>query len=84
MRAWLKRYWGLLVGGLAVIFGLIVAILVSWRPRPPKVPERPSTPEVVIPKPDPINTTPADDYNRTKTKPTDVDDVATSINGRYK
>jgi hypothetical protein len=83
MSAWLKKYWGLLVGGLAVIFGLIVAILVPWRPRP-KPPARPTTPEVVIPKPDPINTTPADDYDKTKTKPADVDDVADSINGRYR
>jgi hypothetical protein len=84
MSAWLKKYWGLLVAGLVVIAGLIVAILVPWRRPKPVVPERPTTPDVVIPKVEPIHTTPADDYDRTKTKPADVDDVATSINGRYK
>jgi hypothetical protein len=47
--------------------------------------EVPTLPDVKIPTPPPITTTPADDYQRSKTPPkTDGDAVADDINGRYR
>ena len=80
MRSWLKKYWALAAGGIALIFGLVAAVLTLGQVRP-RAPKRPKTPDVKIPDTPPLNTTPADDYETEKT--TEVDDVEKSINERY-
>lgn len=84
MIAWLKKWWAWLLGGLAAVGGLVIAILTLGRvrPKPKPLPKRPETPDVDIPVAPPIDTTPADDYEAEKT--TKVDDVAESINDRYR
>ena len=84
MIAWLKKWWAWLAGGLVAIGGLVVAILTLGRvrPKPRPVPKRPETPDVEIPEAPDLDTKPADDYETEKV--TEVDDVAESINDRYR
>ena len=85
---WLKKWWGWLVGGLAAIIGLAVAIMTlgGVRPKPPPaVPKRPELPDVEIPDPEPLDTTPADDYHEHKVEPIvgDGDRVIDDLNRRH-
>lgn len=78
---WLKKSWAWVAGALVAIAGLVVAVLTLGKVRP-KVLDRPKTPDVKIPDTKPVKTTVADDYARDKVRT--VDDVAASIDGRYK
>jgi hypothetical protein len=80
--AWLKKWWAWLVGGLVAVGGLVVAILTFWRPRKPELPPRPDTPDVELPKPTVVDTTPADDYVEEKVEPK-TDDLVDRINRRH-
>ena len=85
MRDWLKKSWGWLVAAAAAIVGAIIFVLSFGRVKPRPRIEVPKLPEVKIPTPPPVNTTPADDYQRDKTPPkTNGDDVADDINRRYR
>lgn len=86
MTAWLKRYWGYLVAAIAAVFGIVIAILTfgQVRPKPPVVPKRPGLPDIEIPDPPPLDTSPSDDYQAEKEKPkADGDEVIDDINRRY-
>jgi hypothetical protein len=68
MTAWIKKWWVWLLGGLAAVGGLAVAVLIPGRVKP-KLPSRPATPDVELPEPAIVDTKPADDYEAEKVKP---------------
>ena len=82
---WLREKWQWLVAGLGVVVGAVLFVVTFGRHKPKKpVPARPETPDVELPEPADVNTTPADDYEADKIEPTgDADELVDSINRRH-
>ncbi len=85
MSPWYKRAWVWIVGALALIAGIVIWLLTLGRVRlgDRKTPVAPKLPDVSVPKPVDLNTTPADDYEAEKVEPA-KGGLVDSINERYK